>query len=120
MRKHATARGVWGGCSPRNFWNLEALRLLLRLFWGQYEASWRPDADRVSDVYPLRSMLTSQATPFADEAWKNEKLLEDSDELFRTVRSHLASFSMSAVHLGAMRGRSLSIGAILATPSKPR
>ena len=63
--------------------------------------------------------LTSQATPFADEVWKNKKLLEDWDELFRTVCSHLASFSMSAVHLGAMRERSLSNGTILETPGKP-
>ena len=128
MQKHATARGVWGHAPPENFWNLEALRLLLRPFLSQYDASWRPD-DRVSDVCPLHCTtlvwlsdrsLTSQATPFTDEAWKKEKLLEDLDELYRTVRSHLASFSMSAVHLGAMRGCSLSNGANLATPSKQR
>ena len=71
--------------------------------------------------------LTSQATPFAGEAcgtikfaWRNGKLLEDSDGLFRTVRSHLGSFSMSSVYFGAVRGRSLSNGANLAMPSKPQ
>ena len=111
---------MWGHAPPEKVWNLEALRLLLRLLLGQYDASRRPD-DRVSDVCPLRRTtwfclsdcsLTSQATAFADEAWKNEKLLEDSDELFRTVHGHLASFSTLVVHLGAMRGRLQSNGAI--------
>ena len=48
MHKHAAARGV-GGMVPGNFWNLEAMRLYLRPFWGKYDASRRPD-DRVSHV----------------------------------------------------------------------
>ena len=53
-------------------------------------------------------------------AWKNGELLEDLDEFFCIICSHLTSFSMSPVYLGAMRGRSLSNGANLVTPSKPR
>ena len=49
MRKHATARGVCGYAPPGNFCNLKAMRLLLRPFMGQYDASQRPD-DRVSHV----------------------------------------------------------------------
>ena len=46
MRKRATARGVWGHSPPENFWNLEAMRLLLRPFLDQNDVSRRPD-DRV-------------------------------------------------------------------------
>ena len=46
MRKHATARGVWGHAPPETFLNLEAMRLLLRQFLGQNDASRRP-GDRV-------------------------------------------------------------------------
>ena len=46
MHKHTTGRRVWGHALPENFWNLEAMRLLLRQFLGQYDASRRPD-DRV-------------------------------------------------------------------------
>ena len=49
MSKHATARGVWEHALPEKFWNLEAMRWLLRPFLGQYDASRRPD-DRVSHV----------------------------------------------------------------------
>ena len=31
--KHARARGVWGHAPPETFWNLEAMRLLLRPFF---------------------------------------------------------------------------------------
>ena len=44
MRKHATARGVWGHGPLEIFGNLEAMRLLLRPFLGQYDASRRPDS----------------------------------------------------------------------------
>ena len=33
MRKHATARGVWGHAPPEIFWNLKAMKLLLRPFF---------------------------------------------------------------------------------------
>ena len=55
-------------------------------------------------------LLISQAKPFAEEAcdtgyhlWKNGKLLEGRPgRVFRTVRSHLASFNMSPVCLEAL------------------
>ena len=60
--------GVWGHAPLENFCNLEALRLLLRLFWGQYDASRRPD-DRVSDVCPLRrTTLVLDFRSFANHA----------------------------------------------------
>ena len=46
MRKHATARVVWGHAPSGNFGNLEAMRLLLRPFLDQNDASRKPD-DRV-------------------------------------------------------------------------
>ena len=49
MRKHTTARGVWGYSPPETVWNLEVMGLLLRPFLGQYDAFRRPD-DRVSRV----------------------------------------------------------------------
>ena len=54
IRKHVTGMGVWRHAPPENFWNLEAVRLLLRSFLGQYNASWRPD-DRVPrvNIYPF-------------------------------------------------------------------
>ena len=39
----ATAIGGLGYAAPENFWNLEAIKLLLGLFLTQYDASWRPD-----------------------------------------------------------------------------
>ena len=40
-------RGAWGHAPPGKFWNLGAMRLLLRPILGQYDASRRPN-DRVS------------------------------------------------------------------------
>ena len=46
MDKRASARVVWGHAPSENFWNLEAMGLLLRQFVGQNDASPRRD-DRV-------------------------------------------------------------------------
>ena len=75
MCKYATAREVWGHAPPENFWNLEASGTTFGLLGGQTKATefqmyaycvvqhWFWLSDR---------SLTLQATPFADEAWKNK------------------------------------------------
>ena len=98
------------------------MRLLLRQFCRQYDASRRPD-DRVSHCivqhwfwFSNRSLI-SHAIIVRLEEWK---VVGRLGRVFCIICSHLASFSMSPVYLGAMRRRSLSNGANLATPSKPR
>ena len=63
--------------------------------------------------------LISQATPFADEDCETNHSLrrtescwkEDLEEFFRTVHSHVASFNMPLVCLGALCGHLPSNGA---------
>ena len=67
VRKHTTARGFWGQAPPEHFYfrNLEAMRLLLRPFWGQNDAYWKPD-DRFlqhAGLLTLRHSSTSFGFP---------------------------------------------------------
>ena len=90
--------GGLGGMLPQ--------KIVSETIFGEYNAYQRPD-DRVSHVWlptlsahcviqhwfrPSDPLLISQATPFTDEAcktrliaWKNRKLLEDSEEIFCTA-----------------------------------
>ena len=120
MCKNATCStvGVWGHAPPK-FLNLGAVRFLLRLFLGQYDALWRPNNTvsqkeylpflpivSYSMVSAFRSVCLSveRHTLYRWGLWnlpfacKNEKLLEGrlAEQFCRTVHSHLASFNMVA------------------------
>ena len=88
--QNATARRVCGYAPPKNCWNLKAVKLLLGLFFAQYNASWRPDDNfTCTDIFsfgPLHltvltwfrlsdRLLISQATSFADKACKANRSL---------------------------------------------
>ena len=132
MCKHATARGVWGHAPPENFWNLEAMKLLLRPFLGQNNASRRPETEfymhehlpflpvapystawfRLSD----RSLI-SQATPFADRSvgrtencWKTR-----SFALFAAISYYVATCR----HAVCVPWAFAEHWPYLVTPSKP-
>ena len=97
--------GGSGGMLPqKRFWNLEAMILLLRLFWSQYYASRRLD-NRVSHVWVSTlsthcvvqhwfrlsdRSLTSQATPFVDEACETSRSLGRSGSCWKTRKSSFA------------------------------
>ena len=83
MQECYTLGGSGGMLPHKNFLNLGAMRLLLRPFLDQYDASRRPD-DRVSHechsahcvilcwchVYPIQFAYRPKATPFAGEVCK--------------------------------------------------
>ena len=88
---HAQERytlGGPGGMLPqKNFLNLRAMRLLLRPFLGQYDASRRPD-DRVSHDailltalysagvgFPIQFAYQPKATPFTGEVCETNRSL---------------------------------------------
>ena len=95
-----------------NFLHLEVMRLLLRPLLDQYVASWRPvdmQTFTCMNVYPLCPLfvqhwywlsncsLTSQATPFADEAWRPIAHLEERKVVGRKTQK--SSFALFAVIL---------------------
>ena len=134
MCRHATV-GVGGlkACSPRNFWNLEAMRLLLRPFWAKQcflEAWWQ--SFTCMNIYPFCPLcctalvsasrsLTNLASHTRLHRWGlrdyNHSLgsmescwKEDSAEIFIAIHSHLTSFNISPVCLRALHGRPPSNG----------
>ena len=119
-------RGIWGHAPPEMFWNLEAMRLLLRPFLGQYNASWRPD-DRVSHQWianlfahfvkhrwcqlPIPCAYRSKAKHFAGEACKtNHSLGRKTRRTALSHSSHHASLNLVPVCLGALRECPPTIG----------
>ena len=124
---------------PENFWNLEAVSLLLRQILGQNDASRRPD-DRVLHAcitilsaplhwfWASNHSLISQATPFADEACETNSSLGRTESCWKTRKrffcavrsaSHLVlCFNMSPRCVRAM-GAFAEHWLYLVTPSKP-
>ena len=75
----ATGRGVWGHVPPENFWNLEAMKLLLGHILGPIRCFSEARRQFHMNVYSLHRIaltwfqlsdrsLISQAISFADEA----------------------------------------------------
>ena len=124
--------GAWGHAPPEIFWNSGIMRLLLRPFLGQYNASWRPD-DKVSHECHSAHCIILHWCRLSDPvclsaesqtlcrwslrdwsfAFKSGKLLEGrpTEQFCCTVRSHLASFNTVPMCFGALCGRPLSNGA---------
>ena len=105
MRKHAIARMVWGNAPQEDAQNLVAMRLLLRAFLGQNNASRWPDEEFHMHEYPSTFpahrtqwhwfQLPDRLLSCKSHLWKNEKLLRgrlrrDSFTLFAAISQVLA------------------------------
>ena len=122
----ATARGLWVHAgSTRTVLELRGYGIASANIFGPMRSFLEPTTEfyMYEYLYPFHCIqswfrlsdcsLTSQATSFADESCETnrslvgtEKLLEDLEEFFfHTVRSHVASFNVSPVWLGTLRGR---------------
>ena len=100
MVKRTTARGC---APPENFWNLEALRLLLRPFLHEpIYAAWKPD-NRVHmwqylPFLPIASYNISFGFPIVHYSCKPHP------SQMRLVRLFTANFNMSPLCLRALHG----------------